>query len=124
MPDMGCPQRTRDDAPSSALQEWIKQSTGGGDALTMDSKLDKLLATGERLEDKIDCVVVKLDLLREDSKKVAVRVSVLETMVQTSVPEAQAMEHYLMDLEVHMRWIRARLNNIKVIGLPEGAEGN
>ncbi|KAJ1185683.1 hypothetical protein NDU88_002473 [Pleurodeles waltl] len=83
------------------------------------------------LEPKLDTVTVDVTLLRADLKKVVEKVTTAETDIACLQTTSKRLESQVKFLTKEHKKImalledqeaRARRNNIKVVGLPEGAE--
>ena len=111
----------------------------GGEANSQgpaEDKLDKILQaidhTRERLETKIDAVTVGLSLLRDDHRKLTDRVTLNERAIGELQPSLRVTHDQLAELTDRVRFLegraedaegRARRSNLRIVGLPEGAEG-
>ena len=97
-----------------------------------DNILNAIEHTRERLETKTDEVTVDLSILRDDHKKLAERVTRNESAVGGLQPTVKDTQTQLAELTDHVRYLegraedaegRARRNNLRIVGLPEGVEG-
>ena len=100
-------------------------------------KLDKILAaiehTHESLVSKIDSVAVGLNLLRDDHRKLADRVSHSEKDIVELKLTVTGVQTILNDLTDRVRYLegraeeaegRNRRSNLRIVGLPENEEGS
>lgn len=127
--DLNLRRETQDASNSMATQEGIKESE--------NSKSDQILATLESLRNefssKLDNVTTTLQDVKREMKDYNDRMSRAEERIATAEDEVaslqakvsvlqaknKTMEDKLADLET-----RSRLNNVRLVNLPEGAEGH
>ena len=101
-----------------------------------EDKLDKILAAIESsrisMETKISSIAHDVNILREDHRKLTDRVKQTEQSITTLRPQVTDSTTQTNDLLDRVRFLegraedaegRARRSNIRVVGLPEGAEG-
>ena len=102
----------------------------------MDAKLDSVLnaisQTRTSLEDKIGTVSADLSLLHADHRKLAEKVHMAEQKIAILEPAVVENTESLQPLLDRVRFLegraedaegRSRRNNIRLVGLPEGLEG-
>lgn len=107
------------------------------------SKLDAALAAVEKLgetlnqtraslEGKIDKVAIDLTHLRADHRKLADRTTAVESAVADIAPTVTATDKHVQNLLNRVEFLegrvedaegRARRNNVRIVGLPEGKKG-
>ena len=103
---------------------------------SLDSKLDAVLVAIEQsrssLENKIDTVAADLSLLHADHRKLVDKVQEAEHTLTQLQPEVKSLDVSVQSLLERVRFLegraedaegRSRRNNIRVVGVPEGCEG-
>ena len=100
--------------------------------LHLDKVLEAINASREALEHKIESVVVDVNLLRADHKKVAEKVKEQETLLAEMRPELGATTSHVRELNEKIETVERRMeelegrdrrSNIRLVGLPEEIEG-
>ena len=113
-----------DSEPSRQSDPSIQQQLG--------QILAAIKGTRESLEERIDNVAQGLDLLKDDHNKLKGRVVAVEKALIEARPNASALETRTTDLEERVRYLegraedaegRNRRSNLRIVGMPEGAEG-
>ena len=91
------------------------------------------MVTRERLKSKIDGVMEGLNLLRDDHQKLKERVTQFEKTLSDLQPTVTEIRTQMMELTDRDRFLdgraedaegRNRKRNLRIVGLPEGEEGN
>ena len=103
---------------------------------SIQQQLGQILAaikgTRESLEGRIDNVAQGLDLLKDEHNKLKCRVVTIEKSLTEVQPSVKALEVRTVDLEERVRYLegraedaegRNRRSNLRIVGMPEGAEG-
>ena len=103
---------------------------------SLDSKLDAVLVAIDQsrssLENKIDTVAADLSLLHADHRKLVDKVNEAERVLTQLQPEVKTLDESVQSLLERVRFLegraedaegRSRRNNIRVVGVPEGSEG-
>mgnify|MGYP002804832011 CR=1 FL=1 len=89
------------------------------------SKLDAILAAIAKLDTKFDTVATDLNLLRADQRKIAVRITRVETEVAVLYPQTKDIEAQVLELQKGVGFLeyraedakgRARRNNLAKVG--------
>ena len=95
--------------------------------------LTAIKGTRESLEGKIDSVAQGLDLLKADHNKLKGRVVVIEKTLLETQPRLKSLDSRTEELEERVKYLegraedaegRNRRSNLRIVGLPEGAEGS
>ena len=102
-----------------------------------EDKLDRILAAIESsrisMETKISSIAHDVNILRDDHRKLTEKVKQTEQSITTLKPQVTDNTTQMHDLLDRVRFLegraedaegRARRSNIRVVGLPEGAEGS
>ncbi|KAJ1142023.1 hypothetical protein NDU88_008351 [Pleurodeles waltl] len=125
---------SKNDTTASAPLQGTMQGASSKDIAYTDDKFHKLLAaidtSGEQFDGKIDSLR-RVGLSQEDSLKVTMMVSMLETTVQTLTAAAQLADLRLLSHQVQTRSLafhlddqegRTKCNNGCLVGLLEHAK--
>ena len=123
-------------AVPKAMSQRDTESSSANQTQSLDSKLDAVLAAIEQsrssLEQKIDTVAADLSLLHADHRKLTDRVQETERTLSQLQPEVKSLDESVLSLLDRVRFLegraedaegRSRRNNVRVVGVPEGCEG-
>ncbi|KAJ1134398.1 hypothetical protein NDU88_000850 [Pleurodeles waltl] len=95
--------------------------------------MDSIQALRNNIEPKIDAVTLEVNLLRADPHKVTDRVTTAEGQINGLQAVNKQIEKQVQDLTKKQAEVEAKLedqegraccNNIRITGVPEGAEGH
>ena len=134
--------RSRQRAAPAEPPPQAEDAVGGGSAaasaepFTHEDKLDRILEaidfTRDRLETKMGEVTEGLNILRADHNKLKDRVAQTERNLGELTPKITETHSGIQDLTDRIRYLegraedsegRARRNNLRIVGMPEGEEG-
>lgn len=84
------------------------------------------------LEPQLSTISVDINLLKDDHRKFAYKVKITEQTVETIVPQVNNHDEELSQMRQQIESLqaraddaegRARLNNLEIVGFPEGSRG-
>lgn len=108
-----------------------EQSKSNSDPSNRDL-LEAITAIRTSLEVRIDTVAIDVALIRENMKKITERLGVVETTTKDLTDETTQLREQVKELRTSQETMtlqlddyegRMRRNNIRLIGIPERAEG-
>ena len=123
--------QTQNRSPDSPDMMQLLQATLEGHSKQFDKILQAIQDTKTTLETKIDTVALDLGILRADHRKLAERVTELESGSLTVQPTIHQLQKEVRDMAVDVGALqrraeeaegRTRRNNIRFVGFPEKAE--
>lgn len=115
----------------------VGEGAAGEQAAPVEPSLSSIMSAiqtlGTTLETKIDKVSIEMNLLRADLNKTSDRAKTNETNIEDLQGRTKRLEQQVQQLVHQHRQVsiklddqegRARRNNIRVVGVPEGREGS
>ena len=136
---MGRTTRQRDPQPPSVMGTKInieddsKNGNEPSEPQDVSIKLDTILTTLMKLDAKVDVVTSDLNLLRAEQRKVKDRMKEVESEMATLIPQTKDIKTEVLELHKRVGFLefraedaegRARRNNLRIVGLPEGEGRN
>ena len=136
-PELGSGQVTTACPMDGKAGDGIKESIGEQPLpealqLHLDKVLEAITASKEALEHKIESVVMDVNILRTEHKKVAEKVKANDIQLEELKPEVGANAMHIRGLTERLETVERRMeelegrdrrSNIRLIGLPEEIEG-
>ncbi|KAJ1187167.1 hypothetical protein NDU88_003946 [Pleurodeles waltl] len=99
----------------------------------LDTILQEIRDSRQAIENRLDMITTDMNIMKDDQAKLSYRLKQTESTVADILPTHNDNKNAIAKLQQQMEALqeriedaegRSRRNNIRIIGLPEGKEGN